>query len=289
VSALRSSLQAAEGTAGLWKEVTLDERLVKVPEGPGTNAASDVPAKALAPPSHLSAGLPTDPDKECRKIYRQIARNTWRSGVDERKVAESMERYCFQEGAHYYLKPEASRPTGLALGHPLPDARVAKRLWLLCKAVEHRLAELGAWPTFAFVPASRYHITILNRSHFDNGVVFDLNQKEFEEAEGVIVRASTGPISVDIDGLLLSSDGRLLARGFPRDEGMFELRRQLTAKIPNAGGIATIAHIKLGHFLVCPPRERLCEFLGWLGRCSQLLSHRLVFEDVYTPVARISL
>jgi len=79
------------------------------------------------------------------------------------------------------------------------------------------VAELRTWPTFAFVPPSGYHITIFSRSHFDRGVVFDLNKEEKEQAAQVLASVSTGPISVDIDGLLLSSDGRLLVRGFPLD------------------------------------------------------------------------
>lgn len=253
-------------------------------------AASDTSVEAPALPGCVKAEAPRDVDRRCRDIYLKIALNTWRFGIEEREVAQSRDRYCYQEGANFYLKPEATKPTGLALGHPLPDAKVARRLWLLSKAVEHKLAELGAFPTFAFVPPWGYHITIFNRSHFDREAVFDLNQREKAQAEQVIASVSTGPVIVDIDGLLLSSDGRLLVRGFPLDGRLFELRRGLTSVLPNAGGgTAPIAHLKLGDFLVCPSRERFREFLGWLGRCSQHLSHRLVFEDVYTPTGGIHL
>jgi hypothetical protein len=50
-----------------------------------------------------------------------------------------------------------------------------------------------------------------------------------------------------------------------------------------------LAHIKLGHLLVCPSRPQLRELTDFIAQCSYHVDARLTFEDVYTPLGRIGL
>jgi hypothetical protein len=237
-----------------------------------------------------SVALSNKAGVRCRKLYLRIHRLTWKSGIDKQKVVESKNNYSFTEGLRSYVKAEASEPTGVVLGHPLPDRNLPGRLWHISRLVERRLDALGTRPTFAYVSAPSYHLTIYSRSHFERGPVFHMNQPEKEQAERIISAARIGPITVELNGFLLAPDGRLLARGYPQDERLFQLRQLLAAELPKDGGNPSpLAPIKLGHFLVCPPLPQIRELLDWLGRCCHHLSTRVVFEDVYTPSGRIRL
>jgi hypothetical protein len=229
-------------------------------------------------------------DVECRKQYLRIHRRTWRVGLDSSKVHDSRFKYSVERGAEVEVTVDAYRPTGVALGHPLPCVHTTRRLFRFAKLVERRLSQTGEGPFFAFVPPAAYHITLYNRSHFDRGPVFDITRDEHQRAAQVIAAANTGRITIDLNGFLVSSDGRLLVRGYPRDEGLFHLRRRLAEALPaDAGPPSVLAHIKLGHLLVCPSLQQVREFSDWLGQCSHHLSKRLVFEDAFSPIGRMKL
>src|SRR2546427_9219456 len=108
----------------------------------------------------LSRVAATDPSELCRRVYLRIHQRTWRTGMDERKVSESRDKYSVAFGSELHVKVEASKPTGVALGHPLPDKNVSRRLWRLSKLIEHRFGMLGERPALALVPASFYHVTV---------------------------------------------------------------------------------------------------------------------------------
>lgn len=230
------------------------------------------------------------PDAECRRQYLRIHRRTWRVGLDAAKVHDSKFKYAVAQGADMEVTVDAYRPTGVALGHPLPCAQTTQRLFRFAKLVERKLSQWGERPCFAFVPPAAYHITLYNRSHFDRGHVFDLCREEQRKAEQVIAAANAGRVIVDLNGFVVSSDGRLLARGYPQDETLFHLRRQLAGALPaGAAQPSVLAHVKLGHLLVCPSLQQVRELSDWLGRCSHHLSKRLVFEDAFTPLGRVML
>jgi hypothetical protein len=204
------------------------------------------------------------PDAECRRQYLRIHQRTWRSGLDFSKIQDSKFKHCVERGAETEVTVDAYRPTGVALGHPLPCLQTTRRLYRLAKLVD--------------------------RSHFDHGPVFDITRHEQRQAAQVIAAANTGRVTIDFNGFLLSSDGRLLVRGYPQDERLFHLRQRLAEALPaDAGPPSVLAHIKLGHVLVCPSLQQVRELSDWLGRCSHHLSKSLVFEDVFSPVERMKL
>ncbi len=193
----------------------------------------------------------------------------------------------------FYLKPSAYAPTGAALGAPLPQRRDARLLWRLTRLVADYLSQLVPHeaPTFSYVPPEWYHITIVNRTHFEvSETVAQIQLAEYHQIRDTIARSQPGRLAVQLQGLILTRSGRLLAAGFPCDDRLFGLRSGLAAALPQMNvNLSKIAHIKLGHVLVPLAGAELDGFLTYLARCGEHASTRLVFADVYTPLGRVVL
>ncbi|HEX3525879.1 MAG TPA: hypothetical protein VH988_02330 [Thermoanaerobaculia bacterium] len=234
-----------------------------------------------------------DPDTACRTRYRRLVSRCRRLGLDPVAVARSTHQLSHANGSHRELDESAFKPTGIALGCPLPDARVGRRLWRAARWVERRLAAQSPHgdAVFAHVPPDWYHITLVNRAHYrmDN-VVSPMTPEEVEQARTIVSRHSRGPIAVCIRGLILERSGGLFAPGYPASDDLYELRSHITEEMPLlARYLPVIAHIKLGHVLVPLAGEQLKDFLAWLKTCGDLVSARLIFSDAYSPWGRIEL
>ncbi|HEY5959010.1 MAG TPA: hypothetical protein VIV60_20765 [Polyangiaceae bacterium] len=228
--------------------------------------------------------------RDCAVIYRRLHAVTRREGLSQRHVDDSRQRHSSTKDGVVFVTPDAYQPTGVALGHPLPDVRVTRRLWRLTRLIDRYLSSFGDAHPFAFVPSSSYHVTIYSRSHFDRGAVFDMERTEHEVVERLLSDAQIGSTAIDFHGMLLSKEGRVLVCGYPVDDGLWRIRDSFTGKVAMAGGNPpTTAHIKLGHVLIAPTLERVRKLSEFLDRCSQHVSERIVFADVFTPAGRISL
>jgi hypothetical protein len=240
-----------------------------------------------------------NPDVLCRKRYRILARECRTRGLNTREIEKSRKELNCQIGSICHLDEIAYKPTGIALGCPIPDRQVARRLWHLSRLVEKYMAmiAISKKPTFAFVPPHWYHTTLVNRTHFDttaaslmvNGDHL-LSEKERRTAQTVISQTGSGPISVQFSGLILTSSGRLIVPGFPSDDRLYEIRYRLTDCLPAVRvHMPRTVHIKLGHILFPLNDDQLRPFLNWLALCGQHINGRLSFGDLYTPAGRILL
>jgi hypothetical protein len=190
------------------------------------------------------------------------------------------------------LDESAFRPTGIALGCPLPDPRVIRRLRRAARLVERRLTAFAApgEAVFAHVPPEWYHVTLVNRTHHDDGEVVAMTREEAEEARQTVGRCCRAPVLLQLHGLILSRFGRLFVPGFPATDHLYDLRYRIAEEMPAlAHHLPRIAHLKLGHVLVPLTGERLGEFLAWLRTCGELVNARLTFRDAFTPWGRIEL
>jgi hypothetical protein len=213
-------------------------------------------------------------------------------GLDAQSIERSMELSHSISGTRY-LNKEAFLPTGLALGCPLPDAKFTGRLTEFSfRAADYLSTISGSLsPSFAFVPPDSYHITVLNKSHFEvSSSIIPVTEEEVQKAEEIVFRLGVGPISIDARSAILTSSGKVLVRGYPTSGALDSLRRRigesvstLNAKTPEG------ATIKLGHLLVPLNEARLALFLDWLGRIGRDFDTRLVFTDLYTQVRRVPL
>ena len=158
----------------------------------------------------------------------------------------------------------------------------------MSRLFERYLATFSEPGCFAFVRPSTYHVTIVNRTHFDHGAVHAMSLREAQCAQGIIASAGINEIRIDLQGLLLTPDGRLLARGFPLDDKLRRLRCSLTSAWPQqVEQQPVLAHVKLGHLLQPLSLVQVRQILDWLGRASHHLATRLTFADAYTPHGRV--
>lgn len=232
-------------------------------------------------------------DLICRSEYLQLRRECRRVGLDADEVVRSATTHSVKADGVFYLKPSAYAPTGVALGAPPPQSRHARLLWRLTRLVADCLSLLVPYgaPTFSYVPPDWYHITIVNRTHFEvSESVAQIQSAEYHHIRDTIARSQPGRLTVQLHGLILTRSGRLLAAGFPCDDRLYRLRADLAAALPQMNvSLSKIAHIKLGHVLVPLAGAELHGFLSYLARCGEHVSARLEFQDVYTPLGRIAL
>jgi hypothetical protein len=231
-------------------------------------------------------------DGACRARYALLERQCRTQGLQQAEVERSKFQLTRVVHNAYFLKSEAYTPTGVALGCPLPDRNVSRRLWRLSRLVERRLAALctDQQPTFAFVPPDSYHVTLVNKSHFDFTDIALLTQNERERVQTLIRQVCADPIVTDFRGFVLTAHGRLIACGYPKDDQLQRVRMSLVEAFPQLQvNLPSTAHIKLGHVLLRLEMPKLETLLKWVYLCGQHLSARITFRDVYTPAGRIAL
>jgi hypothetical protein len=146
------------------------------------------------------------------------------------------------------------------------------------------------FPSFAYVPPKSYHITILNRSHYEYNKVVPLTLDERQAIGQFVSKLQLGKISVVTSGMFLTHTGRLFIKCLVFDDNILNLRTMLSQTYPQLRtNIPRLVHIKIGHLMRTPSREELLEFSPWLERLGYHVITRIDFADLYTPSGRIEL
>ncbi len=239
----------------------------------------------------ISRAAGVAPDAACRRRYVYLARKARRLGLNHSHIQESRDILTDYHGRSPTLLPQAFAPTGVALGCPMPDKAVSRRLWELARlvAIQTYRACGCREPGFSYVPPKWYHITLVNRTHFDkDNKIRELSEDEKIVLESVFHELRTGPLDVLLSGLRLTPEGRLIAIGIPMSQNTYALRNSMIAAIPElAVNLPVTYHVKLGHLITDLSNSQLATVLDYVARCGELLCAQAVFEDCYTPRGRI--
>ncbi len=244
--------------------------------------------------------------QKCQTLYLQWSHECEdRVGLTEPEVCRSRDELSESKDGRWYLRPEAFAPSGVALGCPLPDATVTRRLWRFAQLIDKRLKILtGSDSCFAYVPPHCYHITILNRDHFaPRGIdhrdskqegprkIKMLSKAEFHRCRGAVTPLSVKSLSVLIRGLVLPANGRVLVTAYPVDNHIPDLRLEMLRAVPDLGkvNIPGALTIKLGHIRHSLVSPQLQELLAWLRIRGEHLPAKLDFTELYTPRGCIQL
>jgi hypothetical protein len=227
----------------------------------------------------------------CREEYARLARELAHLGLSRRWVEDCRNQLVEEREGRWYVKPLAYRPTGVALGCPL-DHGVQNTFYRAACAAERWMQAVGdpSLPALAHVPQDAYHITILNRSHYDINEVIPMTPEEGKAVAASLRRLAPGMVQVLVTGLQLTHTGRLFARCLPTDDKILELRTRLAELHPELRtNIPRVVHIKIGHLLKPLEQDELDRFSLFMNRLGNSILARLDFTDVYMPTGRVLL
>ncbi len=231
-----------------------------------------------------------DASRTCRALYEQIEAATLECGLDAEQVLLSAARYRERRAGRDFVTADAYKPTGAALGSPLPDEAASRRLSLVAEELERFLqrarTNAGSW--FAFVPAHSYHVTVVNRGHFDTSDVVSLDASMRTRLAGVV--RSYPAIALDLAGVAITRQGRVLAKCIPRCDDLALLREHIVSQIPElAENTPRTAHIKLGHVLLPLTPEETSNLVSFAKSFDGAIRGALLFRDLFTPAGRVPL
>jgi hypothetical protein len=205
-------------------------------------------------------------------------------------------------GSRLLLRVHAFKPTGVALGCPLPDVGVQRQFSALCDRAEEKLGRITGvtGPTISRVPADAYHVTLVNRTHFDlesdKRNVHPLSQREKEQVERIVREQGSGPVVLRYRGLIATRSGRLMVPAYAEDAGLFHFKECLRdgvldrSRRPVLGANYPVHTVtKIGHIGVGLQGAHLSEFRGWLDEEAAGIDVSVRFVDLYTQRGRIRL
>jgi hypothetical protein len=236
--------------------------------------------------------MPTNPVAASEARYSELREEVRSLGLDAQEIMRSRHELAIGSAGDCRLDPSAYVPTGVVLGTPLPDADVTYTLFSLAKSFAAGLAGIltGKTTVFAYVPPPYYHITLVNRSHFDCSEVTYMTDTEWELARSLVTDCEVGGIAIQLRGLILTRTGRLIVPGYTAHAAAFELRRSLALNHGHLGvNVPRTIHVKLGHVLESPEPSHLAAILDMVDELGAGIRIDLRFADVHTPIDRISL
>lgn len=228
----------------------------------------------------------------CRSEYIKMERSLRRLGLDVEAQASVATHFTQLHNGHLRLLPAACQPTGVALGCPLPQVGFGRHLGRIVGLFSRVLRSMGHQGAsgVASVPEHLLHVTVVNRTHYRIQDVQALSAEEFACVRESVRRSEVNTISVIFQGLILTREGSLVVPGYPIDDSLFDLRRQLSDNnIAFSGKLPKVAHIKLGHLLAPLSNLELRELQLWISDASRHVLERVAFDTLYTPLGQIAL
>lgn len=219
--------------------------------------------------------------------YARLERELRSRGIDAAVVGANADELTRRRGRGWTVVERAFLPTGVALGCPL-DRDTTSRLCRMVHAIDRKLAAAArvARPVLAYVPARAYHITVVNRAHYEHSAPAFLSEEEFRRVRACIATLRLRAIDVAMSGFMITAHGKVFFKCLPGDDRLLELRTRLVEALPAlAVNVPKTAHMKLAHLRVPVPLDAIDAVARDAGHAPQ----RLVFSDVYTPHGRIPL
>lgn len=228
----------------------------------------------------------------CRNEYIRLAREVAQKGISHDAIETCRNTLVDYQDGKWFLKPIAFLPTGVAMGCPLPQLHFQKLFYRAAQLIEKWIRGTAKTdiPVFAYVPPQSYHITIVNRSHYEFNAVVPLTIDEKNTVEDIVSKLQIKQVTVATSGFFLTHTGRLFIKCLVLDDAILNLRNAIAESYPQFRiNIPRLVHIKIGHLMKELNKQELLEFTVWLERLGHYSISKIDFLDLYTPVGRIEL
>lgn len=205
--------------------------------------------------------------KRLEALYDAIRQQTDEHGIDPQKIKNVRDTFFTLDGDHWLAHETFWKPTGIVFGFPFPpelEDRFSQMTSKILKVLQ--LKNKQYW----LPSADQLHATAVSYSHYSekgkNLVSFPFD--ELSKAKAIV--AAYKPITIIFKGVVLTTDGSLLAKGFVENEDLFSLRSRLTQEITGITQKSQpFAHVKLAQVLDDVPYEDT-ERINRLFECASI-------------------
>lgn len=181
--------------------------------------------------------------KDCLAAYASWEKTTKDVGLSSASLRECYEGFRMPTGL---LHINAYKPTGYALGAPLPECPTFKKhqVQLILTEFKTKLENL----VILQVPEECWHITILNKTNYrvNNHLVYSTNEED-AKVKQVVDNLKIKGIGIQVAGLLITTHGAICLKGVPESKELFCLRDKMAKVLEWKLPVPITAHIKIAH------------------------------------------
>ncbi len=229
----------------------------------------------------------------CKNFYNFLNRNVRKYGLDKTEIERLSNKYIKKIKDKYSLSDDVFKPTGLALGVPLPSNIINKNFDHISFVINNYLNKIKSEQKnlFVKVPSEFLHITIVNRTHFAiSNKIQTLTENEYDKLVSIVQENIKFQVAISLNGLILTQTGSIIIAGYFLDDKIFNLRKKISSNMPELSKrLPCAAYIKLGHLFHPIDNSYFYEFLSLLNYLSYWIHDILIFDSFYTPEGRIQI
>lgn len=184
-------------------------------------------------------------------VYDSMKQKTDESGVDPRRIEEIRQTFFVFTNDRWVAHEAFWKPTGIVFGFPF-TTELQERFASLRSEI---LDKTGLSKTQYWLPTTdQLHATVVSYSHYSEAgmSLVSLPEEEVPKAKQII--AAFQPIPITFEGVLITTDGSVLVKGFTDDENLFMLRDELQKGISRISQKPqNFIHVKVAQLLTDVP------------------------------------
>lgn len=188
-------------------------------------------------------------------LYDNISQQSSESGISTEKVIDLKKQFFHKKSKHWIAEESIWKPTGLAFGYPFTQKINQKIDQIKETIIDMLKLDVGDYWS---VDTQHRHTTLISYTHFsevENSPV-QLPIDQYDVADKIIKKYS--PISIKYKGIVVTTNGAVLIKGFVDNEQIFHLRNELLHTI---SGITQrpqiLAHSTLMYILKDIPYQQI--------------------------------
>lgn len=217
--------------------------------------------------------------RRLKAVYDCMKQQTDERGVDSQRIEEIKRTFFAFTGDRWRAHEAFWKPTGIVFGFPF-TIELQERFASLRSEI---LDKIGLSETQYWLPTpDQLHTTVVSYSHYSEAGMSLVSFPEEEVARAKQIVAAFQPITTTFEGVLITTDGSILVKGFTGDEDLFELREKLQKGISRISQKPqNFIHVKVAQLLTDVPYEA-SELINRLYEHTPVAKHAFDFVKCAT-------